>query len=254
MVVTGGLYLLAAVAFRLTPVMSRSESTSVERRGVWVEAWEGLCWMAAHPQLRVLVGISALANFAYMIPFSILVLFARDQLGLSASGYGLLLSVSALGGLVGAAAAPMLHRSLGYRNALASSLALGAATLIALSFTTNAVLAGALVGGGLAQIANLAVPVLVGGCAFLIATLAIMLGWPEGPKRLGACSEGPGRPISQCKPLHSGSEAVWRPYYRHWAASFGSTFAGVLHNRNQAVPPQPNEIRPGDQASETRST
>lgn len=79
-----------------------------------------------------------------MLPFSILVLFASDNLGLDGTGYGLLLAFSALGGLLGSFLAPRLRSVLGYRWAIVASLALGAATLVGLAFTENAIIAGVL--------------------------------------------------------------------------------------------------------------
>lgn len=59
----GGLYALAAVAFRLTPVMSRPESTEVEKRAVWVEAWGERAGCPPTPSSGCW-SISALANSA----------------------------------------------------------------------------------------------------------------------------------------------------------------------------------------------
>lgn len=143
---TGSLYCLAAVAFLFLP---RSVSaTDVEpggpTPGLWAEAAEGLRWKAGHAQIRTLASIGALANFAYMVPFSILVLFALNRLHLSSAGYGVLLAVSSLGGLVGAAVAAAVRRRLGYPATMALSMALGSVTLIGLALTTNPVVAGVL--------------------------------------------------------------------------------------------------------------
>ncbi|MCQ9366780.1 hypothetical protein NQ036_00765 [Brevibacterium sp. 91QC2O2] len=43
----------------------------------------------------------AIATIGNMLPFSILVVFTQRQLGVDEAGYGLILAVSALGGLVG---------------------------------------------------------------------------------------------------------------------------------------------------------
>jgi predicted MFS family arabinose efflux permease len=77
-----------------------------------------------------------LASAAYMIPFSILVLFSTQVLGLDAAGYGVLLSASAVGGLVGSILAAPLRRRVGYARTVVGSLALGAVTLAATSLTT----------------------------------------------------------------------------------------------------------------------
>lgn len=144
-ITTGSLYCLAALAFLFLP-RTKPPRVAAQRQpaGVWVQAWEGLRWMAAHRTIRTLAGIGALANFAYMVPFSILVLFALERLQLSATGYGLLLAFSAFGGLIGAAVAARVRRRIGYRATMALSMSLGSATLIGLAFTTSPVIAGLL--------------------------------------------------------------------------------------------------------------
>lgn len=145
---TGSLYCLAAVAFLCLPRRAPAPGTPAagtpdqHRSGVWAQAREGLRWMARHRQIRTLVGIGALANFAYMVPFSILVLFALDRLRLDATGYGLLLAFSAIGGLVGTAIAARVRPRIGYRATMAASMGLGSATLIGLALTTNPYIAG----------------------------------------------------------------------------------------------------------------
>ncbi|MGO2632511.1 MAG: hypothetical protein ACTII7_13175 [Galactobacter sp.] len=79
-----------------------------------------------------------------MLPFSILVLFAQQQLGLGELGYGLILSVSALGGLVGSRVAGLLG--------LADGSALG----------------------GVLATVHIALPVLSGGIVFLLCTAAAL--------------------------------------------------------------------------------
>ncbi len=141
---TGVLYSLAAVAFLFLPRREPTPDTARLRPGVWAEVREGLGWMAKHPQIRTLTAIGALTNFAYMTPFSILVLFALERLNLDSTGYGLLLAFSSIGGLLGAAVAARVRQRLGYRATLACSLALGSATLIGTAFTTNVIIAGVL--------------------------------------------------------------------------------------------------------------
>lgn len=88
--------------------------------------------------------IGALASVGYMLPFSILVLFAQERLGLDGTGYGLLLAFSALGGLLGSVLAPRLRRRLGYRRVIIASLLLATATLTGLGLTEDPFLAGGL--------------------------------------------------------------------------------------------------------------
>ena len=79
-----------------------------------------------------------------MLPFSILVLFAQDRLGVDGVGYGVILAVSALGGLLGSLTAARVRARRGYRWTVVASLLAGAGSLGVLSLTTNAFVAAAL--------------------------------------------------------------------------------------------------------------
>lgn len=113
-------------------------------RSIYAEAREGIAWLARDRVVGSLALIGALASVGYMLAFSILVLFARDRLGLDGTGYGLLLAFSALGGLVGSFLASRLRKRLGYRRTIFFSLLLGALTLGGLAFTTDPTVAGVL--------------------------------------------------------------------------------------------------------------
>ena len=142
----GGLWALAGVVALALPIRRKEDSADVpaSRRSVYSEAREGIVWLKHHRVVGSLALIGALASVGYMLPFSILVLFAQDNLRLNSSGYGLLLAFSALGGLLGSFLAPRLRNRLGYRSTIAASLALGAVTLGGLAFTTNQIIAGVL--------------------------------------------------------------------------------------------------------------
>ncbi|SJM46914.1 MFS transporter [Agrococcus casei] len=140
----GGLWAVAGLIALALPIRRSRPTTASVRTSVYKEAREGIIWLARHRVVGALAIIGALASVGYMLPFSILVLFASDNLGLDGTGYGLLLAFSALGGLLGSFLAPRLRSVLGYRWAIVASLALGAATLIGLAFTENAIIAGVL--------------------------------------------------------------------------------------------------------------
>ncbi|PQZ93700.1 MFS transporter [Arthrobacter sp. MYb227] len=140
--VTGGAYAAAALFFLGMAGSFRPQRLSTHAPSVRREVAEGAAWLARHRLLRSLAIITGLASVAYMMPFSILVLFAEDILGLGAAGYGILLSVSALGGLVGSAMAAPLRRKIGYAATTTGSLVLGSLSLFALFLTDNSWLAG----------------------------------------------------------------------------------------------------------------
>ncbi|MHA7247428.1 MFS transporter [Arthrobacter tecti] len=140
--VTGGAYAAAAFFFvgltgTFRPKPFRDHPPSLRR-----EVREGASWLVRHRLLWTLAIVSGLASIAYMMPFSILVLFARDILGLNSTGYGVLLSVSALGGLAGSAIAVPLRRRIGYAATAAGSLALGSLTLFVIAWSNTPWIAG----------------------------------------------------------------------------------------------------------------
>jgi predicted MFS family arabinose efflux permease len=74
---------------------------------------EGLRWLWGSQVLRVLCLLLALVNGTFAAVSGILVLYAQEVLGLGERGYGLLLSVIALGTVAGSALAGMANRVLG---------------------------------------------------------------------------------------------------------------------------------------------
>ncbi|WP_445444214.1 MFS transporter [Clavibacter sp. km3a] len=142
---TGGLWVAAgAVALALPRRLPAEDPVAAPRASVVREAAEGVRWLAGHRVVGALALLGGLASVGYMLPFSVLVLFARDRLGLDAAGYGVLLAASALGGLAGSAIAAPLRARLGARWTIVGALALGAASLAGLAVTRDPVVAGVL--------------------------------------------------------------------------------------------------------------
>ena len=97
-------FLLAAViiaTLRIPRPEQRSEPHAPLRRDVTT----GIRALMRHPVLRMLAICLSLMNLTLMGTFSILVLYARERLGLDEVGFGLLLAACAVGGLAGSAAA-----------------------------------------------------------------------------------------------------------------------------------------------------
>ena len=55
-------------------------------------------WLRGNPPVRTLVMIILVFNITWAAPWSILVLYATEHLGLGAVGYGALTTAAALGG------------------------------------------------------------------------------------------------------------------------------------------------------------
>ncbi|GFZ91873.1 MFS transporter [Nesterenkonia alkaliphila] len=152
----GGLWAAAGLIALALPMISRTQESAelvsdetagqepVPRSSTYAEAIAGTQWLLRSPVIRNLAIIGGLASAGYMLPFSVLVLFAGAQLGLDSTGYGVLLAVSALGGLLGSAVTARLRLWWGYRWTIIASLLLAMVTLTGLSLTSHPYLAAVL--------------------------------------------------------------------------------------------------------------
>lgn len=111
-----------------------------ERGSIRRDIKEGVAWLMGRRLLRGLTVMFAFTNLAYMIPWSVLVLFAQQRLQLSEVEYGLMLAVSALGGLLGTALAPKIRRRLGLAWSVCGSLLVGAVSYLVMAVSSSAVL------------------------------------------------------------------------------------------------------------------
>ena len=143
----GGLWAAAGVVALALPCALNRRSpadgpVSARRSSIYREAREGIVWLSRHRVVGSLALIGGLASVGYMLPFSVLVLFAEERLGLDGAGYGVLLAFSALGGLLGTVVAPLASARLGYRSAIVGSLAVGAIGLAGLFLASTPIFAG----------------------------------------------------------------------------------------------------------------
>jgi predicted MFS family arabinose efflux permease len=100
-------------------------------------------WTARHPA----VGTLALTIFVFNVTFgaawSVLVLYAGERLGLGAVGFGLLTTVSAIGGLVGTVSYGWITRRVSLGNVMRVGLVIETLTHLVLALTTSAWVASA---------------------------------------------------------------------------------------------------------------
>lgn len=144
---TGGLYAAAGLLFLAIPRQPRSavtEESSVNRPSMWRDAAAGARWIRGQQLLLGLAITGGLASVAYMMTFSIIVLYATDTLGVDPAGYGIILAVSSLGGLLASTSTATMRQALGYRLLVPGALSLGAITMLGLYFTTNPLIAAIL--------------------------------------------------------------------------------------------------------------
>lgn len=134
-------FLVAGFAFwrlRGTYAIAR-DTTDASPSSIRADIREGAVWATRHRVVRLLIALSGITCVAYMIPFSYLVLYAQEELGLNGTGYGLLLAFSALGGLLGSFVATRLRRRIGYGWSMIAALATGAVSFAVIALTTNIV-------------------------------------------------------------------------------------------------------------------
>jgi Na+/melibiose symporter-like transporter len=116
---------------RELPVAAAAEPTQRPTgRALRDEALQGLHAVAAHPALRALAGIEALAATGMALAGTAYVIFVARDLGLPTGVQGMVFALGGLGSVLGASLAPRLGRQLGPGRAMTLGLtltALGAA-------------------------------------------------------------------------------------------------------------------------------
>ncbi|WP_307034987.1 MFS transporter [Arthrobacter sp. B3I4] len=105
-------YLLSAVFLART--RDQEQKAPVEgRNSLATEIKEGLSFVVRHPLISRIVLCTGGMNFSGMIIFTLLPLLVLRELGLGPQGMGIIMSVGAAGGLLGAVAGPWLARRIG---------------------------------------------------------------------------------------------------------------------------------------------
>ncbi len=133
-------FLLAAVLIsrmRL-PVVAR-EGTG---RSMRHDVAEGMRWLWGHPPVRTLALTLTAFNVTFGAAFSVYVLYAHERLGLDEVGFGLLMTVGALGSLVGTAAYQWLEKRFSMAQLMRIGLVVETVTHLVLVLTTTAWVAG----------------------------------------------------------------------------------------------------------------
>ncbi|PRY41250.1 fucose permease [Umezawaea tangerina] len=107
------------------------EKSDVPRESVWTDIVEGVRWLVGNRTLRALAVVSCLGNVVVTAQFAMLVLLAKEVLGLPDSGFGLLLTATAVGATAGGLAAAAAAKRFGPGAVLLTGKAgVGAAVLV----------------------------------------------------------------------------------------------------------------------------
>lgn len=127
-------FLVAAALVWLIALPPRPDPTP---QGFWPALAEGMRWFLGHAQVLRLALVLGLFNFLYMMGLTILVLYSQEILGLSAFGHGILLTISAAGGVIGGMIGPVVAARIGNRASLLVGLAgfVASSAILALAVT-----------------------------------------------------------------------------------------------------------------------
>ncbi|HEU4811562.1 MAG TPA: MFS transporter [Nocardioides sp.] len=98
---------------------------------------EGFRWVYHHAAVRTLVLTIFTFNITFGAAWSVLVLYATQRLGMGAIGFGLLTTVSAIGGLVGTTSYGWITRRVSLGNIMRIGLVIETFTHLALALTTT---------------------------------------------------------------------------------------------------------------------
>jgi MFS family permease len=110
------------------------------------EIAEGLRWLAAHRVLRATAAMVAVVNLLAAAGWAVMVLFAQERLGLDAVGFGLLLSGSAVGGVLGSLVAARSVAVVGTARITVGTMIVSALAFLAFGLSSDPWLAGVLMG------------------------------------------------------------------------------------------------------------
>lgn len=114
---TVGTYLASFTALLLARDHERVRATQ-DRAPIVREIGEGLRWVFGDPLLRRIVGTTGISNLFNTISSTLLPLFLLREPGFSTAAMGVVLSLGALGGLLGAVATPRIVARIGEARAI----------------------------------------------------------------------------------------------------------------------------------------
>jgi MFS family permease len=130
--VLAGVLLIARIRL---PAPERAAAQGGRGARVRADISEGWRWLWAHPAVRTLAITIFTFNITFGAAWSVLVLYARDRLGMSALGFGLITTASAAGGLLGTASYGWLERRVPLGVIMRGGLIIETLTHLALALT-----------------------------------------------------------------------------------------------------------------------
>lgn len=122
-------------------VLSAAPEPAGPRSSVRADLAEGLRWLVGNPPMRTLALTILAFNVTFGAAWSVLVLYADEQLGMDEVGFGLLTTAMAVGGLIGTSAYGALERRFSLGDIMRVGLLIETATHLVLALTTSPVVA-----------------------------------------------------------------------------------------------------------------
>ncbi len=118
-----------------------------ERKGFWAEIKEGMSWLWAYPLLRPLAIILGLLNGLASLAIATFILFAQEVLGTDVLTFAMIGMAGAVGGAIGAVAAPRFTKKFGSGTSLYVTLLGTVVTSVAIGLASNWVFAAVMMAG-----------------------------------------------------------------------------------------------------------
>jgi len=134
------------------------EDENGEKPRMKTELREGLSFVLGNPNLRAQAGCTATSNFFSQFAFTILILFAVRELDLEPGLIGLVFSLGAIGGLVGAV----------FANRISARFGIGPTSIVSIAVSGPATLLVASAPPGIAALPILVVAMLVLGITVVV--------------------------------------------------------------------------------------
>jgi predicted MFS family arabinose efflux permease len=128
-------------AVLISRIVGTLRSERPEMAGVWADMREGIRWLVGHPPMRTLALTILAFNVTYGAAWGVLVLYARDRLGMGEVGFGLLITATAVGGIIGLVSYGALERRFRLGNIMRVGLLVETATHLVLALTTTPAIA-----------------------------------------------------------------------------------------------------------------
>ncbi|MEM8902218.1 MAG: MFS transporter [Actinomycetota bacterium] len=119
---------------RLGPVAAPSERAGTVRADIG----DGLRWLRGHAAIRTLAITITVFNLTFGAAYSVLVVLATDRLGLGEIGFGLLTSITAVGGILGTLAYHRVEARIGMAAIMRIGLTVEVSTHLVLATVTTA--------------------------------------------------------------------------------------------------------------------